>query len=1259
MSAFIPVNYKYLKSSFRLLLVLLLLVPLVAWPQDGEAGETIKTTVANPGFETGNPPSNWSVFGGTWGTQQTISTTRSIDGTKSLKISDASSSAAYGMVSDKMAAHPFSAYEAYASVYAESGSGQVYLEFWDDANNRLGVAFSSTPSAGEWHYVKVSGQAPAGTTKVSVMMYTSKTNVGVAYFDSVSLRRIDEVGEVANAGFESADGSSLPVDWTIAAGSGSATVSADDAHSGSKSLKIVDTSATASYSVKSIRLPAAPGSEYEASVWVKSVSGSAQLYLEFWRSSVGHASDARVGVQFVSSSSPTWNQLTVTGTAPAGTDYLVVMMYSHASNTGTSYYDDASVRQVYDPPSRSFTPIVTGHPRLYFTAAEVPALRAKATDTSPNPYGESYASIWQKVKQQADAYMAESSFSVLYADGVTVTYALPPVMPKPHENPPSFTTGHYPFWTAVGSQLQSRLETLALAYVVTNDASYGAKAKQYALSLADWDVWSDPAYPCLGGGSGFSCLDSSYIMRGVAAVYDMVYDMLTPAERDKLLDALYEKGIRPSKTDLLTFVDQNIYYAVSGAVATAAVVGLGERDHFDVYLDQAYTIHLDYLDRLESSGKTEGFLYTGVALNSIFAADDFVRRVTGVDDAFSRPFIADRLSKWIAYFNGPQGTGNVNFSDSDTAGNIATPMLILARNGDGLAGWYAKEQLADSAAFGRFVYLNNSGGMTTPEAAGLPKSAQFQDIGYQAFRTGWGEDDRLLAFYSDDSNFGHNHFDDNSFVLNAGGEWLLTDPGYVDSTSSAARTFSTGTVGHNSMLVNGVGQNNKAGGGVTGFFSSPVFELGVGDATQSYATTPDVGAWKRRIITVPDDYHLIVDNVTLTSAGTPEMLFHTSKAGAFTSGGSPISVGSPLPASFVVERPKASVAVQSLRPSGATRLLTQYSGAAHHGAYASIKPSSAVTQESFVTLLRPKVHREGVIEAETLLPAEASGGRPISAGMVKFYRGVTYAANGVNDFITFSFNVPAAGSYDVRLGFIQTSAAGTVKAELDGVLLASGIYLYDSYPDALETTYANRTLSAGTHTLKLTVTGKNASSSGHNILLDYVRLNAAGTPIDKAQPYTTTTAANGMATGVVVTLAGATDQLFLNPTNAAATSASNLTITCAATQCMVRKLNAGGYDRYAAVNTSVSGTSLSDGAQVLVSAPAGSGIALGRTSATVWTGTVTLTSTGSPQMYVPSVSAVKLDGVLLTAPQYSYNASTGLLTLLNVSAATHAVEVTL
>src|SRR5690606_29903862 len=103
------------------------------------------------------------------------------------------------------------------------------------------------------------------------------------------------------------------------------------------------------------------------------------------------------------------------------------------------------------------------------------------------------------------------------------------------------------------------------------------------------------------------------------------------------------------------------------------------------------------------------------------------------------------------------------------------------------------------------------------------------------------------------------------------------------------------------------------------------------------------------------DYQLVLDYVSLPTAGRPEMLFHSDKGAEFTSGGTPVSIGSALSSSFVIEKPRASVAIQALRPANATRILTQYAGAEKFGPYASIKTASNVTNESFVTLLRPVV----------------------------------------------------------------------------------------------------------------------------------------------------------------------------------------------------------------------------------------------------------------------------------------------------------------
>lgn len=1231
---------------------------ILSLPNTGGAGQTAEVTVSNWSFEDGSPPTGWTVQGGAWGTNYDKATNRKIDGNSSLKIMDNSNTANYGFRSPKVPASPLAKYEVITSVFAESGTANVYLEFWDAAGVQLETPkYAGTTATGVWQSIHVDGQAPAGTATFSVMMYSGKTNVGTAYFDTVSIQKIDELPELPNRGFESADGTGFPVNWYIYSGTSGYTVSSDYAHGGAKSLKLTDSSSTSNLGVRSERMPAAEGLKYEAAGWVLNTSSAkADLYLQFWKSSPGHVSDSLLKTALVTSTGTgTWQYVQVSDTAPADTNYVTIICYTSKAYTGTSYFDDITLKQIKDTPPVSFTPLVTGHPRLFFTPAEKTVLLNKKTDSSMSKYGTKFSDLWQSIQADADRYLSENSFTYTHSSyNKSITYTLPPAMPNPEENPAGFTGTRYPYWTQMADQLKRRLETLSFAYQMTGNAAYGNKAKNYAISLAGWNSWTDPTYKCLSG--NLACLDSGAILQGVTAVYDMVYDLMSGQERQTILDAMYRLGIRPMYKQLETYTDHNIHFAIAAALTSASAAALGERDFLDAYLYRGYANGMRYLDERETSGKLEGFQYTATSLDNIYLSADHVKRITGNADPFNHPFTSGKLSRLLAYFLAPSGWGLTNFSDSSYNAHLSVSATILSNHNDGLAGWYIKEAVSTAPAFIKFRYLSHNGALMTPEAIGLDKSAQFEDIGYIALRSGWGSDDVLFAFYSDNSDYGHNHYDDNNFVLNAGGEWLITDPGYYDTSSTAKRDFSTKTIGHNSMLFSGNQQTNKTGGALAGFFTSPVLDLAVGNATSSYASTANLSQWKRRTLYVKPDYFVMADNVSLTTAGTPELLLHTDTGGVFSANGAPVSVGSALPQSFVIEKPKASVAVQLLRPSATTRLYTQYAGAEKFGTYGSVKTSSPVSTETFITLMTPSVHKDGMIEAESLIANSVSGGgKPVQV-IAGSYMSAIYVGSGANDYVTYSFDVPSNGSYDLQLGFVNHVYGGIVKIELDGAVLQSAKDLYGEY-DLDYATFTNRTLSAGTHQLKLTVTGKNAASFGYYVPMDYLRLLPTGASISKASPKTVSTISNGMATGLVITVTGATDQLFINPTNdTTKTTASNLTISCSSTQCMLRKPTAGGYERYASVNTLISGTSLADGAQVLVDMPSASAAAMGLAGTNRLSGTVNMGAAGAVKLYAPSFVQLKVDGAI-QASGYSYSPSTKLLTINSLSGGYHQIEI--
>ncbi|MDG0813607.1 OmpL47-type beta-barrel domain-containing protein [Cohnella rhizosphaerae] len=140
---------------------------------------------------------------------------------------------------------------------------------------------------------------------------------------------------LANGGFEDVT-SGLPDHWTVVNG----TVASDTSqvHSGTRSLKLTDPSATAQVLVRSDKMPVIPTKEYEATAYSYNTQGESMLYIEFW-----DANQTLVGINYLANSTLNqWNQLVIKAKAPATAATASVRLYSLATNVGTSYFDDAN-----------------------------------------------------------------------------------------------------------------------------------------------------------------------------------------------------------------------------------------------------------------------------------------------------------------------------------------------------------------------------------------------------------------------------------------------------------------------------------------------------------------------------------------------------------------------------------------------------------------------------------------------------------------------------------------------------------------------------------------------------------------------------------------------------------------------------------------------------------------------------------------------------------------------------------------------------
>jgi hypothetical protein len=92
------------------------------------------------------------------------------------------------------------------------------------------------------------------------------------------------------------------------------------------------------------------------------------------------------------------------------------------------------------------------------------------------------------------------------------------------------------------------------------------------------------------------------------------------------------------------------------------------------------------------------------------------------------------------------------------------------------------------------------------------------------------------------------------------------------------------------------------------------------------------------------------------------------------------------------------------------------------------------------------------------------------------------------DNVTINVSVPTAGTYDVRFSTKKHNQRGIGQLSIDSVNVGSSMDQYSAADLWYETDLGNVTLTAGSHAIKLTVTGENAASTGYYLAIDTIKL---------------------------------------------------------------------------------------------------------------------------------------------------------------------------
>lgn len=132
-----------------------------------------------------------------------------------------------------------------------------------------------------------------------------------------------------------------------------------------------------------------------------------------------------------------------------------------------------------------------------------------------------------------------------------------------------------------------------------------------------------------------------------------------------------------------------------------------------------------------------------------------------------------------------------------------------------------------------------------------------------------------------------------------------------------------------------------------------------------------------------------------------------------------------------------------------------------------------------------------ISETEALPVAATSGDSQKIETKANFSGGkaVLLNTNADKDYITYTVNVPEARTFNVKVGVKKYKSRGQFQLSVDGKDYGKVMDLYSSSSTYEELDLGNIAFSSpGNKSFKFTVVGKNSSSQGYNLMLDYVKL---------------------------------------------------------------------------------------------------------------------------------------------------------------------------
>lgn len=442
------------------------------------------------------------------------------------------------------------------------------------------------------------------------------------------------------------------------------------------------------------------------------------------------------------------------------------------------------------------------HPRVFMTQSDIDALKTKS-------------------KNQPELWAAAIS-------RVRALNVVPPAPPAEERR--------------VQNEVGLGIAEAAFIYKITGEKKYLDAAKKYMDAAVSYDVW------------GYSYnkpnidLAAGHILYGMGWAYDLLYNDLTAAEREKYRSKLIKQArimfdfFKPKEGRTYAYSQNHTYIPISGLAVTAYAL-MDETEEAKNWAALSRAI----FERVLATYTQDGYFYESneywiFSMPWIIHYLDAHLHATGEDLYQQTPGL--KLShKYIAHSTLPGGEFNFDFGD------IYAGPVTRARKGDdykreringrfrtnynilynlsnrynlpeahGVADWVKSKGQVNAEEIWTFIWFNEKTKPVPIER--LPKWHYFADHDVVFWRNSWNDNATAFAFKSGPPeghgaydtlmkhpewrlSSGHAHPDAGSFIIWANGKYLTGDSGYAGLPM---------TEHHNTLVFDGKGQNREGKG---------------------------------------------------------------------------------------------------------------------------------------------------------------------------------------------------------------------------------------------------------------------------------------------------------------------------------------------------------------------------------------------------------------------------------------------------------------